>query len=43
VRMSGDATPTRPAPELGGETDEILVEIGYDADRIAALREKGVV
>ena len=43
VRMSGDSPPTRPAPELGGETDEILGEIGYDAARISALRDKGVL
>ncbi|MDX1383562.1 MAG: CaiB/BaiF CoA-transferase family protein [Thermoanaerobaculia bacterium] len=40
------ATPTatrRPAPALGEHTDEVLGEIGYAADRIAALRRAGAV
>ena len=31
----------RAAPTLGEQTDEILSEIGYDAVRIATLREEG--
>jgi crotonobetainyl-CoA:carnitine CoA-transferase CaiB-like acyl-CoA transferase len=30
-------------PALGQHTDEVLREIGYDAERIAALRARGVV
>ena len=33
----------RPTPELGEHTEEILGPLGYDADRVAALREAGVV
>ena len=32
-----------PAPLLGAQTDAVLGEIGYDSDRIAALRETGVI
>lgn len=32
-----------PAPAPGTHTDEVLASIGYDAERIAALRERGVV
>jgi len=41
----GDVRPraARPAPRLGEQTDEILVEVGYDADAIAALRLADVV
>ena len=34
--------PTRPAPRLGEHTAEVLAELGYDAERIARLREQGV-
>jgi crotonobetainyl-CoA:carnitine CoA-transferase CaiB-like acyl-CoA transferase len=30
-------------PELGGNTDEVLAEIGYDQTRIDDLRARGVV
>jgi crotonobetainyl-CoA:carnitine CoA-transferase CaiB-like acyl-CoA transferase len=33
----------RPAPELGEHTDEILRDLGYDAERIQGLRRTGVV
>ena len=33
----------RPAPALGGQTEEVLEAIGYDAERIEKLRAEGVV
>jgi itaconate CoA-transferase len=32
-----------PVPEIGEHTDRILAELGYDAERIAALRTAGAV
>ncbi len=40
------ATPARPqgwAPELGQHTEEVLLELGYDWERIAALKEAGAI
>ncbi|MEE2768772.1 MAG: CaiB/BaiF CoA-transferase family protein [Actinomycetota bacterium] len=44
VRVDG-ALPPAPtmAPRVGEHTDEVLAELGIDADRIAALRDAGVV
>ena len=51
VRMSGfpvkmSETPCElrlPAPELGADTEAVLRELGYDAERIATLRKEGVL
>ena len=39
----GRATRWSPPPRLGEHTDEVLAELGYEADRIAALRKSGTV
>ncbi len=44
--VTGDDPPTIPsrAPEVGEHTDAVLADVcGYDAERIAALRETGAV
>ncbi len=33
----------RPAPTVGADSDSLLDELGYDADKIAALRKAGAV
>lgn len=44
VHVRGAARgPQGPPPVLGEHTDELLGELGYDADDIAALREEGAV
>ena len=43
LKFDGRRPPNRAAPLLGADSDAILDEIGYDADAIARLREKGVV
>ncbi|MEU7817652.1 CoA transferase [Pseudonocardia sp. NPDC049154] len=36
-----DRAPTRPAPAMGADTERVLEDLGYDDDRIAALRASG--
>ncbi len=39
----GDPPPTRAAPALGADTDDLLGELGYDTARIEALRNQRVI
>ena len=40
---SGVSTPSKPAPTLGEQTDELLDEIGISAERRVALKADGVI
>jgi crotonobetainyl-CoA:carnitine CoA-transferase CaiB-like acyl-CoA transferase len=43
IRVGGTRLPRRAAPGLGEQTDALLAELGYPAERIAALRRARVV
>ncbi|MCP5150242.1 MAG: CoA transferase [Ectothiorhodospiraceae bacterium] len=43
VRCEGEEPPAGRAPDLGADTDRVLRDLGYDAARIARLREQGIV
>ena len=43
IRCSDAEAPRRAAPSLGADTDELLGELGYSAERIAELRSRGAV
>jgi crotonobetainyl-CoA:carnitine CoA-transferase CaiB-like acyl-CoA transferase len=38
-----ETLPARSAPELGQDNARLFAELGYDAGRIARLRESGAV
>ena len=40
---TAEPPPARPAPALGQHTDELLGELGYDADRIDGLRAAKII
>jgi succinate--hydroxymethylglutarate CoA-transferase len=40
---AGEPTPARPGPELGEDTDALLDELGYDAARVASLKDRKIV
>ena len=43
-KLSGtDVRPRGPAPEIGQNTQEVLLEMGYDWEQLRALRESGAL
>jgi len=43
IKMSDSPSDVKRSPLLGEHTDEVLAELGYDKDRIAALRAEKVI
>lgn len=43
VKCAGEEAPARPAPRLGQDTEALLQELGYDAERIRSLRDAKVI
>jgi crotonobetainyl-CoA:carnitine CoA-transferase CaiB-like acyl-CoA transferase len=44
IKLPGQTYELKPAPLLGEHTDEVLLALpGYDAARLAALRERGAI
>jgi len=43
IKLSDSPTEVTRSPLLGEHTDEVLTELGYDADAIAALRTAGAI
>ena len=43
IRLDGARLPNKAGPLLGADSDDVLAEIGYDADSIAKLRQSGVI
>ena len=43
VQFEETSPPLRKAPEHAQHTEEVLLELGFDWQRIAALKEQGAV
>ena len=43
IKVDGQRVPSRAGPLLGADADDVLGELGYDADAIATLRQQGVI
>ena len=43
IRLDGRRLANRAAPLLGADSEDVLVELGYQDDEIARLRAKGIV
>jgi formyl-CoA transferase len=43
IKMSDSPTEVKRSPLLGEHTDEVLTELGYNVDQVAALRAAKVI
>lgn len=43
VQFNGHRPSPRPAPELGADTDRVLLELGYDWNRLVELKVEGAI
>jgi crotonobetainyl-CoA:carnitine CoA-transferase CaiB-like acyl-CoA transferase len=43
IKVDGKRLPTRAGPLLGADSEDILAELGYDADAVAGLKQSGVI
>ena len=43
IKLSASDVPLRSAPLLGEHSAEVLAELGYDEEAIAAMREAGLI
>lgn len=43
VQFNDDRPSPKPAPELGGDTDPVLLELGYDWDELVRLKVEGAI
>ena len=43
MQFDGSALPAKPAPKLGADSEMILADLGYDEEKVLALKVAGVV
>jgi len=43
VQFNGDSPKPRPAPELGADTDRVLLDLGYDWDQLVGMKVEGAI
>jgi crotonobetainyl-CoA:carnitine CoA-transferase CaiB-like acyl-CoA transferase len=43
VQFNGEQASARPAPELGADTDQVLLDLGYDWDELVQMKVDGAI
>ncbi len=43
IKLNGERLPNAAGPLMGADSEDILAEVGYDADAVAKLRASGIV